>query len=221
MSPRGRPFRIVHTTEQDLFKEHEWIENGFRLFNNHPVNGNDGFAGHDRGEAKTSIADAPEEGTTNLVTLLDSLADDDAMRHYHPPISKSWDSPRVSEENRNVTVNAWLYAAKSEPDGDFHVIIGSSADGDHARFMNVEISGLPAGGDSYDRLAQARSDFKAYFAGQLPGSGYDLYETPIPVRVSGSLFYDIDHAPGLVGPQAMRPTTAWEIHPITAIVFEP
>lgn len=221
VSGRGRKFRIIHTTEQDDFKEYEWVEKGFRIFNNRPVTGSEGFAGHDRGAAKTSMAKASPEKATGLVALLNSLSDDNSMRHYHPPISKDWESPRVQEENRNVTVNAFLYAAKREPDGDFHVIIGSSATGDHARFMNVEISGLPAGGPSYNALAQARSDFKTYFAGQLPGSGYDLYEEPIPVKVSGSLFYDIDHAPGLVGPAGMKPTTAWEIHPITAVVFEP
>ncbi len=221
VSAGGRSFRVIHTKEQDDFKEHEWIENGFRIFNHHPVTGSEGFAGHDRGAAKTSIAEAPSEGATGLIALLNSLSDDDSMRHYHPPISKDWESPRVQEENRNVTVNAFLYASKREPDGDFHVIIGSSANANSARFMNVEISGLPADGPSYAALAQARSDFKTYFADQLPGSGYDLYDTPIPVKISGSLFYDIDHAPGLVGPSGMKPTTAWEIHPITAIVFEP
>jgi hypothetical protein len=37
------------------------------------------------------------------------------------------------------------------------------------------------------------------------------------VTVEGSLFYDVDHAPGAVGPRDMKPTTAWEIHPITQI----
>ena len=39
--------------------------------------------------------------------------------------------------------------------------------------------------------------------------------------VCGSLFYDISHSPGTVGPQGLRPGTAWEIHPVTSIVFEP
>jgi len=30
----------------------------------------------------------------------------------------------------------------------------------------------------------------------------------------------VDHAAGVVGPQGMRPSTAWEIHPVTKIEFE-
>ena len=31
------------------------------------------------------------------------------------------------------------------------------------------------------------------------------------------LIYDIDHAPGVVGPSGMRPRTSWEIHPVTKL----
>jgi hypothetical protein len=56
---------------------------------------------------------------------------------------------------------------------------------------------------------------------ELPnGSSYRKYNHPIPVIVEGSLFFDIDHVAGVVGPQGMRPTTAWEIHPITKLVLQ-
>jgi hypothetical protein len=38
--------------------------------------------------------------------------------------------------------------------------------------------------------------------------------------VTGSLFFDVDHPAGAVGPQGHRPQTAWEIHPISSIAFE-
>ena len=58
----------------------------------------------------------------------------------------------------------------------------------------------------------------------VPGAGYDFYPTPIPVRVEGSLFFDMTHATGTPpGPPTLRPNmpTIWEVHPITSIVFEP
>ena len=46
---------------------------------------------------------------------------------------------------------------------------------------------------------------------------YRKYTPPIAVDVEGSTFYDIDHPPGAVGPKDSKPTTAWEIHPVTHI----
>jgi hypothetical protein len=40
------------------------------------------------------------------------------------------------------------------------------------------------------------------------------------VKVTGSLFFDVDHKAGSVGPTGMRPKTAWEIHPVSDIQFE-
>ena len=51
---------------------------------------------------------------------------------------------------------------------------------------------------------------------------YVKFDPPIPVRVTGSLFWDIEHPPpNTVGPTDRRPKTAWEIHPVTKIEFEP
>ena len=37
---------------------------------------------------------------------------------------------------------------------------------------------------------------------------------PVAVQVSGSLLWDSEHrAPNNVGPEGLRPTKAWEIHP--------
>jgi len=71
-------------------------------------------------------------------------------------------------------------------------------------------------------LKEARTAFKDFFRehGDQFGSSYKKFDPPIPVRVEGSLFFDLDHAAGVVGPQGMRPSTAWEIHPVTKIEFE-
>jgi hypothetical protein len=39
------------------------------------------------------------------------------------------------------------------------------------------------------------------------------------VRIEGSLFFDVDHAAGAVGPANMKPKSAWEMHPITKITL--
>jgi len=182
----------------------------------------DDFAGTDRKAAKTSISTGPMETFNSLDDLLASLPRDTKMLHHHPAITKSSDSERVSEEDTNVTVNAFLFAAKGEPDNDFHLIIGSTADAASAQFMNVEISGLPSDGPARAQLSTPRQDFKNFFGDQVPGTGgYHRFDPPIPLRVTGSQFYDIDHKPGAVGPQDIAPGTAWEIHPVTEIVFEP
>lgn len=91
--------------------------------------------------------------------------------------------------------------------------------------MNVEVSGLPAANSPFlTMLSAARNEFKAFFTANgnaLPMSGYDKYDPPIPIKVTGSLFFDVDHVPPAVGPTGMKPLTAWEIHPVSDIQFEP
>jgi len=72
-----------------------------------------------------------------------------------------------------------------------------------------------------ERLKKPREDFKEFFGDEPPPCRYKVFTKPIPVRITGSLFYDIDHAPGVVGTGPYKPRTAWEIHPVTKIEFEP
>jgi hypothetical protein len=59
-------------------------------------------------------------------------------------------------------------------------------------------------------LAKVRQDFADWMNknGTVPGVSYTKFDPPIPVTVSGSLFYDIDHRPGAVGPSDSKPETA-------------
>lgn len=178
----------------------------------------DNFVGTDRKAAKTSIADAENVNFQDLGELLASLVSDDAMLQLD--ISEDAESGRVAQEERNVTVNAYLYATKKESDNDYHLILGTSGSGRH-QFMTAEVSGLPDGGPDLARLKEARQQFKDYFAASPIGTNYRRFTPPIPVTVSGSLFYDVDHRPGVVGPNGLKPKTSWEIHPVTTIRFEP
>ena len=177
----------------------------------------DSFEGNDRKAAKISIASAPvqRQSLSRLVAWCE--ANEDAMQRHDPPISKEANSRRLPEETRNVETDAWVHFAQKETDNDYHVIIGSSADLRDAALLNVEISGLPpTSSRNYAALKQAREQFEDVFAGVMRAGGYTQF-IPMHVHIKGSLFYDIDHRPGAVGPRRHAPSTAWEIHPVTEI----
>ncbi len=179
----------------------------------------DAFRGTSRKASKTSIASVLVEEFSTLDVFAASLIEDELMQEREPPIARGPGSRRVDEELRNVRVNAYILAASREEDNDYHVILGNSSDSPDL-FFNVEISGLPSSGPSLATLSAARLHFKEFFAGDIPGLSYKFYEPPIPVTVTGSLFFDIDHPGGSVGPARFRPPSAWEIHPITNIEFD-
>jgi hypothetical protein len=175
------------------------------------------FAGTARKAAKISIVTAPE-GPISLSRLVAWCETHDAeMRDHDPPISSAAGSNRLPEEMRNVATTAWVFFAKKENDNDYHLIIGSTADLETADLMNAEISGLPPRGSrSFSELQDARTEFESLFGDELRSGGYTQF-TPTHVRITGSLFYDIDHPAGAVGPRDHAPATAWEIHPVTSI----
>ena len=224
-SAKGKTYRFYDSDELPLFRDEVRTEsrsNRLRLFafESRRLTTGDDFNGHDRGQAKTTWVDAPVEGFNDLGDLLQTLPSDDHMRHYNPRITRTWDSPRVAEERRNVTVTAYLYASKKEDDNDYHLILGRTETETAGTYMmTAEITGLPDGEPYRSTLTTPRNDFKAFFNGRPPGTSYRVFEDRIHVRVTGTLFYDIDHAPGIVGTGDYKPETAWEIHPVTTIEF--
>ena len=179
------------------------------------------FRGVDRKTPKISIVSGAREDFADIVALAQSLAPDNAMTNHTPPIERDT-MTRAVEERRNVRVTAWIYAIKYEADQDWHVIIGTDPAQTPATFFNAEISGLPANSAaSFSKLQAVRQKLADILVNQLPaGSGYRKYTFPIPVVVDGSLFFDVDHAAGVVGPAGMRPQTAWEIHPVTRLALQ-
>jgi len=180
------------------------------------------FKGSHRKAAKTSVSDASVEGEFSTVwDLWESLPSDaDMMEQFDDWAAETGQSkftaPRFADEDRNVRVQAWLYAVKLEDDQDFHVIIGDSPNADYDAYLNVEVSGLPDPANSHtSTLATVRQQLFEILGNSFPRKKYKHLANPIPVEVEGSLFYDIDHGPGTVGPASRRPDTAWEIHPIT------
>jgi hypothetical protein len=179
------------------------------------------FKGKARKAAKLSVVNAPFEEFASVAALRSSLPAHETMRNHDPKISTSATSDRIDVERRNVRVSGWIYAAKKEGDNDYHVIIGT-APGHSATFMTVEVSGLPSSGPHRQALSDARQQYRNLMTAAelgLPGTGYDLYEPPIPIIVAGSLFWDANHSTDEceVGPPDLKPCMAWEIHPVTEI----
>lgn len=179
------------------------------------------FLGHARFVAKTTIAVAPTEDFASVNALLNSLPPDSFMQG----LNIGPNTPRVQQEQRNVSVTCFIYTFKKEKDNDYHVIIGDAPGTPNLRFFNVEVSGIPPGGTlaTKMRLTEVRDTFKTAFSLKEHGPGsYPKSLVPVPVRLGGSLFFDSEHeAPHFVGPKSHKPKTAWEIHPVTSIDFTP
>jgi hypothetical protein len=174
------------------------------------------FSGVARAAAKISFASATIRNYVSFSTLRNSLALDNTMRNSGLGSS----SPRVSQENKNVRLtNRYLYAIKRESDGDMHIIMG---DASSTNFLNCEASGYPStSAASYTAIKSVRDAIFTRFGTDFCSrSSYMIFSPALPVsQIAGSMFYDIDHAAGTIGPTGYRPTTSWEIHPMSAIGF--
>lgn len=181
----------------------------------------DKFGGTSRKKAKISISGAPLRTYKDLKNLMAALKSDDAMANRQPKIKTGATSGRVTEEEKNVKVKAFLYAASRENDNDFHLIIGRAPSKTPEMYMTMEISGLPPDNSpDLATLTTARDAYKNFFGSDLPGFTYDFYDPPVPVTIAGSLFFDASHATGTrPGPQSLksRMPTVWEVHPVTSI----
>jgi len=171
--------------------------------------------------AKTTIFLGPVEEFDTVGALIDSLPSNSKMKAKD--ISHAPASARVDEEKRNIRVKAFIYAFKKEADNDYHVIIGDAPGTPNLRYFNVEVSGIPIAGtdENRDQLKAVRNTFKEAFNLGASGPGsYHKPNPPVPVRVTGSLFWDVDHQnPPLVGPASHKPKTPFELHPLSAIEF--
>ena len=185
--------------------------------------GPEDFTGNDRKAAKTSLVNGSPANFVDVARLLRSplFVADATMVKRNPPISKAASSDRIAEERHNVVVTGFLYASTRESDNDFHCIVGM-ATAQAPQYVNVEVSGLPVSGAFRPPIKAARDSFAKFFGEDLPTSAdYSKFNPPIKVRITGSIFFDVDHKAGTIGPLGMRPKTAWEIHPVSEIVFEP
>jgi hypothetical protein len=220
----GKTYRILRTNEVDPY-DAPMTHAQVPPLGEPAVPVSDDFRGTARKAAKLVIATAHAEPFGDLPDLLKTLPPKDKMTKHQPVITTDANSGRVAEENRNVRLRAFLYAASREADNDFHLIVGRDPNSAPHVYMTAEVSGLPPPGTaSLAQLNAARDAYKAFFADKLPAGSYDFYDPPIPIEVEGSLFFDMTHATGPgPGPASLHKDvpTIWEIHPISNIVFEP
>jgi hypothetical protein len=221
---KGKTYRLSESGDQDPLVEE--IEKETLGADTGGISDRHRYTGKSRRVAKTTIFvepgnPVPFSSVTQLIASFPSDAEMGAL-----DIPRGTNSNRVEQEKRNVVVDAFLYAYKKEPDNDYHVIIGDppSVPVPTRKYLNVEISGIPVGGTdaNRDKLWEVRNAFRdGLDLGHSGPGSYEKPDPPIPVRVTGSLFFDVDHAPPrqLVGPASHKPKTAWEIHPISKFEF--
>jgi len=221
----GAKFTVIHTNEVDAYEEGALGPGVAGVLPAAPTG--DNFQGTARKASKLSISNAPIENFKDVLALIKTLPAHETMVKHKPKITTAATSKRVKEEERNVRVNAYIYAASREDDNDFHLIIGRSPSASQETYMTMELSGLPdENKPSFAQLKAARAAFKKFFkdAGKNPpGLRYDFYHPPIPVTIDGSLFFDMSHATGSrPGPPSLksRMPVVWEVHPISKIVFK-
>ena len=178
------------------------------------------FRGKDRSQPKTSLVEGVQvESFASVAELQAQIPRDKDLLEHHPDLTKQ-SMDRVQEEQRMVHVDAWIYAIKYETDNDWHLITGIDPGAGEVHYFNAEVSGLPKQqSPAFAALREVRASLATILDNDLPGPGkYRTYDPPIPVTIEGGLFFDVDHEAGVVGPGDMKPTTAWEIHPITSLV---
>ena len=241
-SPNGRAFTIVRTSELDAYEKGFGMEEDELVARNSIIAAipGDDYRGKQRMAAKLSKATAAFEEFNDLADLIASLPSIEAMVALKPKIKTGPGAGRVAQENRNIRINTFLYAASREDDNDFHLILGRAPNLVPKRYLTMEISGLPdtsninypasglpdpsdpAYSKTVEEIRQARQSFKDFFGADLPGLGYDFYPA-LPVLMEGSLFFDMTHSSGnRPGPQKLSADmpTIWELHPVTKIVFK-
>jgi hypothetical protein len=215
---KGKTYRLLDVADQGEFAEPRRPATVTAA----GISEDDTFTGTDRLLPKTTIVDAEVEEFPTVASLVKQiLSKNPDSKMADMGITRATDD-RVEAEMRNVRVRGFIHAFKKEGDNDYHVILGDGPDADAPVYLNVEVSGIPVGGTNANRkrLAAVRDQFKqAFNLGATGPAGYKRPHEPIPVRVTGSLFWDVDHKPGAVGPADLKPKSAWEIHPVSAIEF--
>ena len=193
------------------------------------------FRGASREGPKTQYAKSangrllPVEAFADLDALQKALPPDDSMRSKY---AKNMDgASRLPEELRNVSVVAYIHAAKLDygidahgTQGDlcFQVILGTSPKHGEGRFFTAKVSALPKDKVDITTFSVARQQLTQLlmYVARVPGSEFHAkfaeVDRPIKVKVAGSLLFDGDRKSG-IGPDYAKAGSVWEIHPVLSI----
>ncbi len=187
------------------------------------------FEGSDRKTPKTTVVHGGDtrtfDGVDELIAYFET-PERKQERWWGKMITKQTDE-RNAIELVNVTVrNAWIYEISRQPDNDYHLLIGVSPDKDDGRYINAEISAINPDSDDAADLWSLRKDFVEQYQHHegkpVPKTKrFAQPQTPIHIRLTGSIFLDADHGRSAVGHGEIKNFTSWEIHPITKIQILP
>ena len=222
---QGKTYLAVETNERGESEEKEAPTRPAVAEARRSPNDGEHFTGTDRRAAKTSFASGDAHVFDSPGAVLDSIlhGQDPSTNDATMRATLNESSPRGPAERRNVTVTAFLYATKKETDNDFHLLIGGNPNGGTGRFMTAEVSGLPVTTNaSTPQFQRVRDQYKEFFRStgqELPGSSYRIFSDPVPVTITGSIFFDVDHKIGEVHSRNAVPESVWEIHPVSDLVF--
>jgi hypothetical protein len=222
---RGKIEEVADESEESSISVH-WIDYHLGVVRATAASSSEVFKGKFRPEAKTSYSKGRKESATDVESLLNKLPTDAQMTlQHHELIAKDRNHEnhvaRIAEEQRNVTVKAWLYWVGHQRDNDYHLILGDTSElSSGTLFMNAEISGLPKTHPNQQPFVKLRGALRQVLAANHNIKG--AFEKPVPVRITGSLLWDGEHRnPHNVGPKKpmdIRPKKAWEIHPIHDLI---
>lgn len=184
------------------------------------------FDGSNRMNVKTNASRAALKTNVNPTRLFETLRNNSQLESLLFPE----DSREIIEQQNVEFKSVYIYGFSRQRDEDYHLIIGTGPSPSTSYFFNAEISAVPKETNSVGRkkIIKARQDFEDWFRiNDQCRTGYknnDWRRTPVPVLIRGSLFYDKQHAAAVhnLGPQSwpgIKIGSAWEIHPITEIVF--
>jgi hypothetical protein len=180
------------------------------------------FAGKVRKFSKTvPHSGGRSKSFKSIADLLEWLPSDSSMKFHSPKIDRGENSPRVVEEQKNIILKkVFILAIYREEDNDFHVVLCDIPvyDGVAALF-SAEVSGLPNADQVSSSTMNDLENVRETIINQLGdlncGRTFMFKKGGLPVKVKGSLFFDIHHAGQVHGRQGLNPKSAWEIHPIT------
>jgi hypothetical protein len=223
--------RLARLLDLDLIRD-ETLKNKLAKWRDNPASipldsPGDGYTGgDDRTAARLSFATSETENFNDVSELMATLPSVDEMTKLHIPLDD--DSTRVPQENRNVHVRGFLYAASRDCNNNFRLIVGLDPNSARRMYISMEVSGLPSPeSPAFGALNAARAAYKQFFgAKNLPTAGYHFYQPPIPVEVDGSLFFDataLDNVGIWPGPPSLKSHigTFFEVDPITRIKLGP
>lgn len=180
------------------------------------------FAGKVRKFSKTiPHSGGRSKSFKSIADLLKWLPSDSSMKFRTPKIDRGENSQRVAEEQRNIILKkVYIVSIYRVEDNDFHVVLCDIPiyDGKAALFT-AEISGLPsadqASSSTMNELENVREAITKQLGDLNCGRTFMFKKGGLPVKVRGSLFFDIHHAGQVHGRQGLHPKSAWEIHPVT------